>query len=63
MPRLNRLWLKEYANMISYSLVFGVFYWYIWTRLLPRYRGYRLEEETRVLDDGTTVTKLVHKAQ
>lgn len=31
--------------------------------LLPRLRGYRLEEEVGVLDDGTTVTKLVKVRQ
>ena len=40
-------------------LVCGVVYWYIWTVLIPRLRGYRLEEEGDVLDDGTSVTKLV----
>lgn len=34
-------------------------YWYVWTILLPCWRGYRLEEEVGVLDDGTTITKLV----
>jgi hypothetical protein len=46
------------ANMVS--IVFGVLYWFIWTRLVPRWRGYKLEEEAQVLDDGTTVTRLVH---
>ena len=41
------------------SVLFGVVYWYVWTQLIPRWRGYRLEEESRVLDDGTTVTQLV----
>jgi hypothetical protein len=36
-----------------------VVYWYIWTVLLPKWGGYRLEEEERVLDDGATATKLV----
>ena len=42
-----------------YRLVCGVVYWYIWTVLIPRLRGYRLEEESGVLHDGTSVTKLV----
>lgn len=40
-------------------LIFGVLYWYIWTILIPRLRGYHLEEETDLLEDGTSVTKLV----
>jgi hypothetical protein len=43
------------------SLATGVLYWYVWTILLPRWRGYRLEEEVEVLKDGTSITKLVHK--
>jgi hypothetical protein len=38
-----------------------VAYWFVWTVALPRYRGYRLEEETDILGDGTTITKLVRK--
>ena len=45
--------------LIMSSLVCGVIYWYLWTVLVPRLRGYRLEEEVGVLDDGTSVTKLV----
>ena len=40
-------------------LVFGVVYWYCWTRLVPHLRGYRFEEEKGVLSDGTTITRLV----
>ncbi|KAL3708682.1 low-affinity methionine permease [Talaromyces marneffei ATCC 18224] len=42
-------------------ILFGIIYWYIWTVLLPRLGNYTLEEETEVLDDGTSITKLVHK--
>lgn len=42
----------------SYSFALGVVYWYIWTIAIPRWRGTKLEEETQVLEDGTTVTKL-----
>jgi hypothetical protein len=45
------------------SILFGVGYWYIWTVLLPRLGNYTLEEETEVLDDGTSITKLVHKSK
>ncbi len=41
------------------SFVFGVIYWYLWTVLVPRLRGYSLEEEADMLEDGTSVTKLV----
>ncbi|EED20895.1 methionine permease, putative [Talaromyces stipitatus ATCC 10500] len=44
-------------------ILFGVGYWYIWTVLLPRLGNYTLEEETEVLDDGTSITKLVHKSK
>jgi hypothetical protein len=42
------------------STVFGVIYWYMWTVFLPRWRGYRLEEAVEILEDGTSITKLVH---
>jgi hypothetical protein len=42
------------------SILFAVLYWYIWTVLIPRLRGYTIEEKTEVLDDGITITKLVH---
>lgn len=41
-------------------MVAAVIYWYIWTVLVPKWRGYHLEEETEVLSDGTSVTRLVH---
>lgn len=41
--------------------MFGFTYWYIWTVALPQWGGYRLENETAVLEDGTTITKLVRK--
>ena len=40
-------------------LVCGIIYWYLWTILIPRLRGYHLEEEVDVLKDGTSVTKLI----
>jgi hypothetical protein len=39
--------------------MFGVLYWAVLAVFLPWLRGYRLEEATAVLGDGTTVTKLV----
>lgn len=47
-------------QLMRCSMLVAVLYWYVWTRLIPRWRGYRLEEETEVLGDGTSVTKLVH---
>ena len=42
-----------------HRLICSVIYWYLWTVLIPRLGGYRLEEEADVLQDGTSVTKLV----
>ena len=42
-----------------HSIIFGVLYWYVWTRLIPHWKGYSLEEAVEVLDDGTSITKLV----
>ena len=36
----------------------GVIYWYLWTVLIPHWGGYHLEEEAKVLHEGTSVTKL-----
>ena len=47
--------------LIASRLVFGVLYWYVWTVVLPKWQGYRLEEEGEVLDDGTVITQLVRK--
>jgi hypothetical protein len=41
-------------------MLLTISYWYVWTVLIPRLRGYTLEEQTEVLDDGTSITKLVH---
>lgn len=40
-------------------LVLCVVYWYIWTHLLPYWRGYHLEERTFVLEDGAVTKTLV----
>lgn len=44
----------------NHSTLFGIIYWYVWTVALPRWRGYHLEEAVEILDDGTSITKLVH---
>ena len=38
-------------------LLLGVLYWAIWTRLLPRIGGYRIEAERKLLDDGTETVR------
>ncbi|KAJ9607260.1 low-affinity methionine permease [Cladophialophora chaetospira] len=48
-----------YALVAISILIFGVIYWFAWTIALPHYRGERLEEESDILDDGTTITKLI----
>lgn len=40
-------------------ILFAVVFWFVWTRLLPKWKGYRLDEQVRVLDDGTTITTLI----
>ena len=44
------------------SIAFGFVYWYVWLKLIPRWRGYRVEEKASVLNDGTTITQLIHVA-
>ena len=46
-------------TLTARRLIGSVIYWYLWTVLIPRLRGYHLEEEADVLQDGTSVTKLV----
>ncbi len=53
--------LKPNNADLAASILFGVTYWFIWTVALPRYRGYRLEEEGDILGEGTTITKLIRK--
>lgn len=42
-----------------HRILCGVLYWYMWTVVIPRWGNYRLEEETAVLKDGTSITRLV----
>ncbi|KAL6912407.1 hypothetical protein FSST1_010167 [Fusarium sambucinum] len=54
-----------YATYAVFSwviLVVGVVYWYVWTIGVPSWRGTRLEEETDVLADGTTITRLRYRS-
>lgn len=49
------------TNLVTiFRIVAGVLYWYVWTILLPKWGGYTLEEKTEVLDDGTSITRVVH---
>ena len=36
----------------------GIIYWYLFTVLIPHWRGYRLEDAEHVLDHGTSVPRL-----
>lgn len=54
-PEMERYWILADINRI----MFAVLYWYVAFVAVPRWRGYRIEEEVDVLSDGTSVTKLV----
>ncbi|CZT20558.1 related to high affinity methionine permease [Ramularia collo-cygni] len=57
---------KGVLGAAAYALVglaviaFGVVYWLVFAKILPKWRGYRLEDQLEVLDDGTTITKVAH---
>ncbi|KAI0975997.1 methionine permease [Xylaria arbuscula] len=57
-PNPGGLWYATYAVVGVGIIAFGIFYWLVWTILLPRLGSYRLEEKEDVLDDGTTITVL-----
>lgn len=44
----------------THRLTLGVIYWLMFAIVLPKWRGYALADETEALDDGTTITKVVH---
>ncbi|TVY67469.1 Low-affinity methionine permease [Lachnellula suecica] len=48
-----------YAIVGIALILISVLYWYVWFVALPRWGGYRIEEEVAVLEDGTSITKLV----
>ncbi|KAJ6008199.1 hypothetical protein N7540_012175 [Penicillium herquei] len=48
-----------YAIVGICIILFAVLYWYVWTVFLPRRGGYKLEEVTEALDDGTPVIRIV----
>jgi hypothetical protein len=41
-------------------LLFGVLYWYLVFVAIPKWYGYRVEEEVEVLSDETSITRLVN---
>jgi amino acid transporter len=57
---------KGVFGSIAYALVgisillFGVLYWYVFAIAWPKWRGFRLEDRTETIDDGTTVTTIAH---
>lgn len=55
----SHLYQVSYALVGTSVLLFGVLYWLVWTVLLPRWYGYHLEEKDEILDDGTSITRLV----
>ncbi|KAI5458213.1 amino acid permease-domain-containing protein [Mariannaea sp. PMI_226] len=57
----NGLFYATYAIVGATIFAVGVVYWYVWTIAIPRWRGYTLEEDTRVLVDGTSVTKFRYR--
>ncbi|OBT82145.1 hypothetical protein VE02_09117 [Pseudogymnoascus sp. 03VT05] len=48
-----------YAIVGILIILFEVGYWYVYFVALPWWSGHRIEEETDVLEDGTSITKLV----
>ncbi|OHW96965.1 methionine permease, partial [Colletotrichum incanum] len=54
----NGMFYATYAIVGASILAGGVIYWYMWTVLIPKMRGYKIEEREEVLKDGTSITKL-----
>jgi amino acid transporter len=57
------IWYATYAVVGISVVLFGLVYWFVWFKLLPKWKGYRVEEETGTLSDGTTVSTLVYIAK
>ncbi|KAF2848300.1 hypothetical protein T440DRAFT_537041 [Plenodomus tracheiphilus IPT5] len=45
--REGKIWYATYAVVGISVILFGLIYWYVWIRLIPRWKGYNVEEETR----------------
>ncbi|KAL0932550.1 methionine permease [Colletotrichum truncatum] len=56
----NGLFYAAYAVVGASILAAGVLYWYLWTVFVPYLKGYTIEEQEEILEDGTKITKLVH---
>ncbi|KAJ5662782.1 hypothetical protein N7462_011708 [Penicillium macrosclerotiorum] len=48
-----------YAIVGIMVILFAVLYWYVWTVLLPRWGGYKLEEAEKTLNDGTSLIQII----
>ncbi|OTA97592.1 hypothetical protein M434DRAFT_18984 [Hypoxylon sp. CO27-5] len=62
-PKPGGLFYATYAIVGVGILLFGALYWLVWTVILPRLGGYKLEEKPDVLDDGTAITILTHRPE
>lgn len=56
----GKMWHATYAIVGMSVISFGLIYWFVWIKLIPKWKGYRIEEDPRMLDDGTTITSLIH---
>ncbi|ESZ90873.1 methionine permease [Sclerotinia borealis F-4128] len=52
-------WYATYAVVGVGIVLFGVGWWVLVFWALPRWGGYRVEEEVEVLGDGTSITRLI----
>ena len=48
-----------HANYSRPSLIGCVIYYYLWIKVLPKYRGYRIRQETLVLENGAQSHRLI----
>ncbi|PHH49895.1 High-affinity methionine permease [Ceratocystis fimbriata CBS 114723] len=53
------IWYAAYAVISMGILAMGVVYWFIWAMLLPWLYGYHLQETSKILSDGTSITKII----
>lgn len=47
-------------TIIHLRFLLGALYWYTSCVALPKWRGYKLEDRTEVLKDGTSITTIAH---
>lgn len=48
-------------ELMTSRIALGFLYWAVAIMAIPYFRGYRVEESAEVLQDGTTITKLIRK--